>query len=102
MLTLLINMRLHADITFYNRQYADWLSKHSYDPSWQGDVSFPAYVSRVSQREDLYERVFPRDQLHDSHYNPDLWRSRATLTPFRDSVAAMEFGAIVAICRRIS
>lgn len=82
-------MRLHySDVTGHRRQYADWLSKLSYDPILQDDVSLPAYIHRASQLDDLYEQVFPHAELHNTHQNPDSWRSRAILTPFNDTVVA--------------
>ena len=51
----------------------------------------PEYVQRVSAVEDLYEleRVFPRAELHNNHETVDFWKSRAILTPYNDSVVAI-------------
>lgn len=89
MLTLSINMRLHSNVAGHNQQYATWLSQLSYDPAMCGEISLPEYVRRVSALEDLYERVFPRTELHNHHETFNFWRSRAILTPFNDSVVAI-------------
>ena len=89
MLTLSINMRLHSGAIGHNREYAAWLSELSYNPAIRGEISLPEYVRRVSALEDLYERVFPRGELHNNHETCDFWKSRAILTPFNDSVVAI-------------
>lgn len=61
----------------------------SYNPVLQGTVLLPGYVHRVSELEDLYERVFPRAELHNAHGTPDFWRLQAILTPFNNSVILM-------------
>ena len=72
MLMLKINMRLHADVVGYNVEYAKWLEKLSYDSACQGRVSLPEYVSTTSQLDELYEKVFPRSELHNWHNSPDF------------------------------
>lgn len=89
MLTLTTNMRLHGAVTGHNQRYATWLSQLSYDPAMRGEISLPEYVQRVSALEDLYERVFPRTELHNNHDTFDFWKSRAILTPFNKSVLAI-------------
>lgn len=95
MLTLSTNMRLYSNVVGRNQEYATWLSQLSYDPAMRGEISLPKYVQRVSALEDLYERVFPHGELHNNHDNPDFWRSRAILTPFNDSVVAMNMDLLL-------
>lgn len=61
----------------------------SYNPVLQGTVLLPGYVHQVSELEDLYERVFPRAELHNAHGTPDFWRLQAILTPFNNFVILM-------------
>ena len=88
-LMLKTNMRLHANVLGHNAEYAKWLSKLSYDPTLQGNIPLPDYVSKTTQLDDLYEKVFPRSELHSLHSSPDFWRSRAILSLFNEAVLAM-------------
>lgn len=73
-LMLKTNMQLHANVLGHNAQYAEWLSNLSYNPTLQGSTPLPQYVSTVSQLDELYEKVFPRSELHNQHDSPNFWR----------------------------
>ena len=89
MLTLRINMRLYTTATGNNQQYADWLSRLSYDSKMQEDISLPTYIHQVLRLDDLYGKVFPCTELHNNHQNLNFWRSRSIFTSFNDSVTAI-------------
>ena len=88
-LLLKTNMRLHANVLGHNAKYARWLSKLSYDPTLQRNIPLLDYVSKTTQLDDPYEKVFPRSELHNLHSSPDFWQSRAILTLFNEAVLAM-------------
>ena len=84
-----------ANVLGHNAQYAEWLSKLSYDPALQRHISLPEYVSQTSQLEDLYVKVFPKSELHNLHSSPDFWRTRAILTLFNEAVLAMNMALLL-------
>ena len=95
MLMLKINMQLHTDILSYNTQYAKWLSKLFYDPTFQENIPLPQYVSTMPRLEKLYEKVFPRSELYNQHNNLKFWQLQTIFTFFNKAVLAMNMKLLI-------
>lgn len=82
-------MSFHIEVVGHNAQYAEWLRELSYNPSLQGSIPLPEYVSRVSQLDELYEKVFPGSEHHNLHDNSDFSAVTGNIDPFNEAVVAM-------------